>query len=472
MRMYPTTLKRMRWALQAPPRPLKNLLHLPPPRVSGQAVSELIERISAGANPAAVTTSVLASLASNANLEHQKRLLVELTQEVEEQKRQIELQRLQAIQLSMGKASSSTPPQPATPSEAQPVEASGIPFLDSSLPTDTGLSFLSGTGTSSGGCSLPSSLQELLNKGLWSLQPSQQLGHLNTCRALWGAKKTLTEDPIVRHFADDDVATESDAEGAGATPPPPGIGDSPPGTAGVATSARGTMVGVSRSPGTPTKDELVNEDVSRPQDPRRRKAVASALQSASTSSPVVSVSPLVTVSSSSGSQLGAKSASELMEMARKQLEEMEVPPPPNVVVQQPQLQQPIAAPAAPPPPPVYGAPPPASLPPAGLPPAGMPPTSMPPTTPVCQYGTASKPGAANSWHVRPATTPRPLCLRSPPQASFHRAIRLPLSGVLLVTRTGRAHRRPAGAVAGVVASTGSAEVPPSGWRGRGNQWEH
>ncbi|XP_075742505.1 protein partner of snf isoform X2 [Rhipicephalus microplus] len=54
----------------------------PPPRVSGQAVSELIERISAGANPAAVTTSVLASLASNANLEHQKRLLVELTQEV------------------------------------------------------------------------------------------------------------------------------------------------------------------------------------------------------------------------------------------------------------------------------------------------------------------------------------------------------------------------------------------------------
>ncbi|KAL1420596.1 hypothetical protein MTO96_023993 [Rhipicephalus appendiculatus] len=65
----------------------------PPPRVSGQAVSELIERISAGANPAAVTTSVLASLASNANLEHQKRLLVELTQEVEEQKRQIELQR-------------------------------------------------------------------------------------------------------------------------------------------------------------------------------------------------------------------------------------------------------------------------------------------------------------------------------------------------------------------------------------------
>nr|XP_037276804.1 pollen-specific leucine-rich repeat extensin-like protein 3 [Rhipicephalus microplus] len=487
------------WALQAPPRPLKNLLHLPPPRVSGQAVSELIERISAGANPAAVTTSVLASLASNANLEHQKRLLVELTQEVEEQKRQIELQRLQAIQLSMGKASSSTPPQPATPSEAQPVEASGIPFLDSSLPTDTGLSFLSGTGTSSGGCSLPSSLQELLNK-VKAPMPQQAssstssimsdvlgtllsssgplvtsaiaaVGSPQHMQSPLGAKKTLTEDPIVRHFADDDVATESDAEGAGATPPPPGIGDSPPGTAGVATSARGTMVGVSRSPGTPTKDELVNEDVSRPQDPRRRKAVASALQSASTSSPVVSVSPLVTVSSSSGSQLGAKSASELMEMARKQLEEMEAPPPPNVVVQQPQLQQPIAAPAAPPPPPVYGAPPPASLPPAGLPPAGMPPTSMPPPHPSASMAPPANlvpptPGmygppppldpsayGAPPGIVPPGYPPPPQWStagdpywKGPPQAGW--------SG---------------GGRSGEYRQRGG---PPSGWRGRRNQWEH
>lgn len=471
----------------------------PPPRVSGQAVSELIERISAGANPAAVTTSVLASLASNANLEHQKRLLVELTQEVEEQKRQIELQRLQAIQLSMGKASSSTPPQPATPSEAQPVEASGIPFLDSSLPTDTGLSFLSGTGTSSGGCSLPSSLQELLNKvkapvpqqasSSTSSSMSDVLGTLLSSsgplvtsaiaavgspqhmQSPLGAKKTLTEDPIVRHFADDDVATESDAEGAGATPPPPGIGDSPPGTAGVATSARGTMVGVSRSPGTPTKDELVNEDVSRPQDPRRRKAVASALQSASTSSPVVSVSPLVTVSSSSGSQLGAKSASELMEMARKQLEEMEAPPPPNVVVQQPQLQQPIAAPAAPPPPPVYGAPPPASLPPAGLPPAGMPPTSMPPPHPSASMAPPANlvpptPGmygppppldpsayGAPPGIVPPGYPPPPQWStagdpywKGPPQAGW--------SG---------------GGRSGEYRQRGG---PPSGWRGRRNQWEH
>ncbi|XP_075742507.1 protein partner of snf isoform X4 [Rhipicephalus microplus] len=471
----------------------------PPPRVSGQAVSELIERISAGANPAAVTTSVLASLASNANLEHQKRLLVELTQEVEEQKRQIELQRLQAIQLSMGKASSSTPPQPATPSEAQPVEASGIPFLDSSLPTDTGLSFLSGTGTSSGGCSLPSSLQELLNK-VKAPMPQQAssstssimsdvlgtllsssgplvtsaiaaVGSPQHMQSPLGAKKTLTEDPIVRHFADDDVATESDAEGAGATPPPPGIGDSPPGTAGVATSARGTMVGVSRSPGTPTKDELVNEDVSRPQDPRRRKAVASALQSASTSSPVVSVSPLVTVSSSSGSQLGAKSASELMEMARKQLEEMEVPPPPNVVVQQPQLQQPIAAPAAPPPPPVYGAPPPASLPPAGLPPAGMPPTSMPPPHPSASMAPPANlvpptPGmygppppldpsayGAPPGIVPPGYPPPPQWStagdpywKGPPQAGW--------SG---------------GGRSGEYRQRGG---PPSGWRGRRNQWEH
>lgn len=471
----------------------------PPPRVSGQAVSELIERISAGANPAAVTTSVLASLASNANLEHQKRLLVELTQEVEEQKRQIELQRLQAIQLSMGKASSSTPPQPATPSEAQPVEASGIPFLDSSLPTDTGLSFLSGTGTSSGGCSLPSSLQELLNK-VKAPMPQQAssstssimsdvlgtllsssgplvtsaiaaVGSPQHMQSPLGAKKTLTEDPIVRHFADDDVATESDAEGAGATPPPPGIGDSPPGTAGVATSARGTMVGVSRSPGTPTKDELVNEDVSRPQDPRRRKAVASALQSASTSSPVVSVSPLVTVSSSSGSQLGAKSASELMEMARKQLEEMEAPPPPNVVVQQPQLQQPIAAPAAPPPPPVYGAPPPASLPPAGLPPAGMPPTSMPPPHPSASMAPPANlvpptPGmygppppldpsayGAPPGIVPPGYPPPPQWStagdpywKGPPQAGW--------SG---------------GGRSGEYRQRGG---PPSGWRGRRNQWEH
>lgn len=53
-----------------------------PPLVSGQTVSELIERISAGATPAEVTTSVLASIATNSDLEHQKRLLVELTQEV------------------------------------------------------------------------------------------------------------------------------------------------------------------------------------------------------------------------------------------------------------------------------------------------------------------------------------------------------------------------------------------------------
>lgn len=472
----------------------------PPPRVSGQAVSELIERISAGANPAAVTTSVLASLASNANLEHQKRLLVELTQEVEEQKRQIELQRLQAIQLSMGKASSSTAPQPATPSEAQPVEASGIPFLDSSLPTDTGLSFLSGTGTSSGGCSLPSSLQELLNKvkapvpqqasSSTSSSMSDVLGTLLSSsgplvtsaitavgspqhmQSPLGAKKTLTEDPIVRHFADDDVATESDAEGAGATPPPPGIGDSPPpGTAGVATSARGTMVGVSRSPGTPTKDELVNEDVSRPQDPRRRKAVASALQSASTSSPVVSVSPLVTVSSSSGSQLGAKSASELMEMARKQLEEMEAPPPPNVVVQQPQLQQPIAAPAAPPPPPVYGAPPPASLPPAGLPPAGMPPTSMPPPHPSASMAPPANlvpptPGMygppppldPSAYGAPPGIVPQGY----PPTPQWSTAGDPYWKGPPQAGWSG-------GGRSGEYRQRGG---PPSGWRGRRNQWEH
>ncbi|KAL1420595.1 hypothetical protein MTO96_023992 [Rhipicephalus appendiculatus] len=250
-------------------------------------------------------------------------------------------------------------------------------------------------------------------RGLWSPQLSQQLGHLNTRRALWGAKKTLTEDPIVRHFADDDVATESDAEGAGATPPPPGIGDSPPpGTAGVPTSAIGTVVGVSRSPGTPTKDELVVEDASRPQDPRRRKAVASALQSASASSPAAAVSPLVTVSSSSGttsgSQLGAKSASELMEMARKQLEEMEVPPPPSVAVQQPQLQQPIAAPAAPPPPPVYGAPLPASMPPAGMSPAGM--YGPPPPLDPSAYG--APPGVMPPGVVPPGYPPPP-----PPQWS-------------------------------------------------------
>lgn len=486
----------------------------PPPRVSGQAVSELIERISAGANPAAVTTSVLASLASNANLEHQKRLLVELTQEVEEQKRQIELQRLQAIQLSMGKASSSTPPRPPTPSEAQPVEASGIPFLDSSLPTDTGLSFLSGTGTSSGSCSLPSSLQELLNKvkapvpqqapsstsssvgdvlgtllsssGSLVTSAVSAVGSPQHAQSPLGAKKTLTEDPIVRHFADDDVATESDAEGAGATPPPPGIGDSPPpGTACVLMSTIGTVAGVSRSPGTPTKDELVVEDASRPQDPRRRKTAASALQSASALSPAPAVSPVVTVSSSSGttsgSQLGAKSASELMEMARKQLEEMEVPTPPSVVAQQPQLQQPIAAPAAPPPPPVYGAPPPASMSPAGMPPTGMPPTSMPPPHPSAgmappanlvpppagMYGPpppldpsayGAPPGVMPPGVVPPGYPPPPPPQWStagdpywkgpppPPQAGWNGGGR------------GGEYRQRGG--------------PPGGWRGRRNQWEH
>lgn len=486
----------------------------PPPRVSGQAVSELIERISAGANPAAVTTSVLASLASNANLEHQKRLLVELTQEVEEQKRQIELQRLQAMQLSMGKAPSSTPPRPATPTEVQPVEASGIPFLDSSLPTDTGLSFLSGTGTSSGGCSLPSSLQELLNKVkapapqplassanssvtdvLGTLLSSSAslvtsaataIGSPQHAQSPLGPKKTLTEDPIVRHFAGD-ATPESDAEGTSATPPPPGIGDSPPpGTAGVATSAVGSVAGVSRSPGTPTKDELVVEDASRPQDPRRRKAAASALQSAAVSSPAAAMSPLVTVSSSSsttsGSQLGAKSASELMEMARKQLEEIEVPPTPSVIAQQPQMQQPITASAAPPPPAVYGAPPPTGMPPGGLPPTGMPPPGMPPPHPSAgmappanlvpppagMYGPPPPPVDPSAYGAPPGVMPPgvvPPGYPPPPPPQWNTASDPywksppppPQAGWNGSGRGGEYRQRGG---------------PPGGWRGRRNQWEH
>lgn len=420
-----------------PPPPPPPVARIPlQPLVSGQTVSDLIERISAGANPAEVTTSVLASIATNSDLEHQKRLLVELTQEVEEQKRLIELQRLQAIQMAMTKVASPPGVGAAAASDLKAGEASGIPFLDSSLPTDTELSFLSSgvpapVQVSSGPplCTLPSTLQDLLNKVKASAAPtvppvavppppsnvSVALGTLlgavatpSPPQSTMPSKKPIAEDPIVKHFAGDNTPeSDSEAQAAEDTPPPPG--ESPPDNAAIAvaslsTLASGTPV-ATRSPGTPTKDELVVEEA-RPQDPRRRKA--SALPPASTL-PVVPTLPTPAIATaavaappgavpmvSTGSKLGAKSASELMEMARKQLEEMEGMAMPN------------PAPPPPPPPPVFAPPPPNVVPPPmmgalppgmyGPPPPPIDPTFVPPPPqgmgfppPEPQWGAASGP---------------------------------------------------------------------------------
>ncbi|CAN7998759.1 unnamed protein product [Ixodes hexagonus] len=407
--------------------------------VSGQTVSELIERISAGANPAEVTTSVLASIATNSDLEHQKRLLLELTQEVEEQKRLIELQRLQAITMVMNKSATSGPSATAKGSDA-----SGIPFLDSSLPTDTGLSFLSSgapapaaSAASAASCSLPSTLQELLNKVKAPPAPPPMVapppGPAPNVGALLASvaavpsppqqpsvKKPIAEDPIVKHFAGD-ATPESDSEAmaAGETPPPPGESIDDTVVAALAATPAVAPPGVTQSPGTPTKDEMTVEEA-RPQDPRRRKAAAAA--PAPTPAVVVAAAPPVApapsapavgtggASSSTGSKLGAKSASELMEMARKQLEEMEgvpmsgppmsvAPPAPAPMFVQPPPSVPVAPPpmmgAPPPPPGMYGPPPPMDggfVPP---PPQGM---GFPPPDP--QWG----PGY---WKGPPPSVPPP-----------------------------------------------------------------
>uniref|UniRef100_A0A131XSG6 Putative microtubule-associated protein futsch n=3 Tax=Ixodes ricinus TaxID=34613 RepID=A0A131XSG6_IXORI len=409
--------------------------------VSGQTVSELIERISAGANPAEVTTSVLASIATNSDLEHQKRLLVELTQEVEEQKRLIELQRLQAITMVMNKAG----PAASGPSQTSKTsDASGIPFLDSSLPMDTGLSFLSGGSAPTAGsapaagstsCSLPSTLQELLNKVKAPPAPSSTVapppGPAPSVGALLAsvaaipsppqqpsAKKPIAEDPIVKHFAGD-ATPESDSEAlaAGETPPPPGESVDDAVIAALAAPAGAAAV-TSRSPGTPTKDELIVEEA-RPQDPRRRKAAgAAAAPTLAPAIPVVAPTPPLPTSAagtsattgSTGSKLGAKSASELMEMARKQLEEMEgvamspsmpvAPPAPAPMFVQPPPTVPVAPPMmGAPPPGMYGPPPPMDggfVPP---PPQGM---GFPPDP---QWGPAG--GPPGYWKGPPPSVPPP-----------------------------------------------------------------
>ncbi|XP_064480998.1 uncharacterized protein LOC135394261 isoform X2 [Ornithodoros turicata] len=342
------------------------------PLLSGQTVSDLIERISAGANPAEVTSSVLASLASNSDLEHQKRLLMELTQEVEEQKRLIELQRQQAIRMAMGRGTAGTSTAAVVPSPPAK-EASGIPFLDNSLSTtSTGLSFLSSAPSTkepaqtSGSCSLPSTLQELLNKVKAPTLPSTVVPQPSAA-----PKKPIADDPIVKHFARD-ATPESDVEvpATNETPPPPGVAVS---------KEEAPEEPPSSSPGTPTKDELVVEDT-RPQDPRRRKAAAAQL-----AQPPVAGQASTTPSTST---LGTKSASELMEMARKQLEELEGVAPPPAQQPPPGVYNPaMAPPHAPQPvgdvPPPFAAPPPMMQPPPRMfaPPPMDPPMGYPPPHP-------------------------------------------------------------------------------------------
>ncbi|GAB6018665.1 Death-inducer obliterator 1, variant 2 [Chamberlinius hualienensis] len=93
--------------------------------VSSQSVSELIDQISMSSNPAEITTTVLASIATATNIDHQRKLLIELTQKVEEQKRQLEMQKQQI----------------ASKVTAQVMGV--IPGLVSIMPTDTSLSLQS-----------------------------------------------------------------------------------------------------------------------------------------------------------------------------------------------------------------------------------------------------------------------------------------------------------------------------------------
>ncbi|EEC02039.1 hypothetical protein IscW_ISCW000551 [Ixodes scapularis] len=280
---------------------------------------------------------------------------------VEEQKRLIELQRLQAITMVMNKAGS-TAPGPSQTSKTS--DASGIPFLDSSLPMDTGLSFLSGGSASTAGsgpeagstsCSLPSTLQELLNKVKGAAprpvfhsrsapRPRPSVGALLASSRQSRLHPAASAEPIAEIIVSTcGDATQSRLRGlaAGETPPPPGKAATP---------------------------------------------------------------------GSTGSKLGAKSASELMEMARKQLEEMEgvamapsmpvAPPAPAPMFVQPPPAVPVAPPMmGAPPPGMYGPPPPMDggfVPP---PPQGM---GFPPEA---QWGPAG--GPPGYWKGPPPSVPPP-----------------------------------------------------------------
>jgi len=63
---------------------------------STSSIQELMDQIAKSSNPVEMTSSVLSAIASSSNYELQRRLLDQLTAKVEEQKRQLEEQKLEA----------------------------------------------------------------------------------------------------------------------------------------------------------------------------------------------------------------------------------------------------------------------------------------------------------------------------------------------------------------------------------------
>ncbi|CAG2182689.1 unnamed protein product, partial [Oppiella nova] len=60
------------------------------------SIPELMEQIAKSSNPVEMTTSVLNAIAGSSNIELQRRLLEQLTAKVDEQKRQLEVQKAEA----------------------------------------------------------------------------------------------------------------------------------------------------------------------------------------------------------------------------------------------------------------------------------------------------------------------------------------------------------------------------------------
>ncbi|CAG2120647.1 unnamed protein product, partial [Medioppia subpectinata] len=83
---------------------------------STRSIPELMEQIARSSNPVEMTSSVLSAIAQSSNIELQRRLLEQLTAKVDEQKRQLEVQKAEAeasnasFAASMSSASSSSAP--------------------------------------------------------------------------------------------------------------------------------------------------------------------------------------------------------------------------------------------------------------------------------------------------------------------------------------------------------------------------
>ena len=78
------------------------------PVSSTPSMEELMEQIAKSTNPVEMTSSVLSAIAGSSNLELQRRLLEQLTAKVDEQKRQLELQKAEA-EAQSSKSLNSTP---------------------------------------------------------------------------------------------------------------------------------------------------------------------------------------------------------------------------------------------------------------------------------------------------------------------------------------------------------------------------